>query len=329
VVKERLVKKMVEEIKKERVMEFLSEARKDGVEVYVMLERGEGESKEGVKDYERMGFAGYVEGKDLSNFVLGSKVEIEDIGEFRNERELEESLREAKGVVLIENSELKKVIEESRTGLSIGELIGVLTNIKKVISIFKNRGISKEEVEGVVRNIEIKDIPEVNEEIMRGIREMVRDKDMRIENLKKILKVSEKGSDVISVYISKVEKEVEGREDKEEIEEVLVKGIIERELVAEVLRRKNKGLGLKDKKHEIMLGKALMESVERGIEYDKGDNREVEEFVEGLKTEMEVEVKLNKELAELMVRGIEGEEEAVRKIIELIPEISEGKGRGK
>jgi hypothetical protein len=48
--------------------------------------------------------------------------------------------------------------------------------------------------------------------------------------------------------------------------------------------------------------------------------------VEGLKTEKEVEVKLNKELPELMVRGKEGkEEEAVRKIIELIPEISEGK----
>jgi hypothetical protein len=75
--------------------------------------------------------------------------------------------------------------------------------------------------------------------------------------LKEILKVSEEGSDVISVYISKIERQVEGREDKEEIKEVLVKGIIERVLVAEVLRRKNKGLGLMDKKHEIILGKAL------------------------------------------------------------------------
>ncbi|MDR1244187.1 MAG: hypothetical protein LBJ79_03285 [Endomicrobium sp.] len=75
--------------------------------------------------------------------------------------------------------------------------------------------------------------------------------------MKEILKVSEEGSDVISVYISKIERQVEGREDKEEIKEVLVKGIIERVLVAEVLRRKNKGLGLMDKKHEIILGKAL------------------------------------------------------------------------
>jgi hypothetical protein len=44
------------------------------------------------------------------------------------------------------------------------------------------RGIRKEEVEGVVRSIEIKDMPEVDEEISRGIEEMVRNKDMRIEN---------------------------------------------------------------------------------------------------------------------------------------------------
>jgi hypothetical protein len=106
---------------------------------------------------------------------------------------------------------------------------------------------------------------------------------------------------------------------------VLVRGIIERELVAEVLRRKNKGLGLKDKNQEIMLGKALMASVERGIEYDKGDKRQIEEFVEGLKTEMEGEVKLNKELPGLMEKGKEGNEEALMKIIELIPEISEGR----
>ncbi|MDR3124543.1 MAG: hypothetical protein LBU10_01515 [Endomicrobium sp.] len=106
---------------------------------------------------------------------------------------------------------------------------------------------------------------------------------------------------------------------------MLVRGIIERELVAEVLRRKNKGLGLKDKNQEIMLGKALMASVERGIEYDKGDKRQIEEFVEGLKTEMEGEVKLNKELPGLMEKGKEGNEEALMKIIELIPEISEGR----
>ena len=68
-----------------------------------------------------------------------------------------------------------------------------------------------------------------------------------------------------------------------------------------------------------------MESVERGIEYDKGDKRYVEEFAEGVNTEIEVEVKLNKELPELMERGMGGEEEALRKIIELIPEISEGR----
>ena len=68
-----------------------------------------------------------------------------------------------------------------------------------------------------------------------------------------------------------------------------------------------------------------MESVERGIEYDKGDKRYVEGFVEGINTEIEVEVKLNKELPELMEKGMEGEEEVLRKIIELIPEISEGR----
>ena len=63
-----------------------------------------------------------------------------------------------------------------------------------------------------------------------------------------------------------------------------------------------------------------------GIEYEKEEKGGIEEFVKGLKTEIEVEVKLNKELVELMERGIEGKEEgAVRKIIELIPEISEGR----
>jgi hypothetical protein len=197
----------------------------------------------------------------------------------------------------------------------------------KVIKVFRGRVISKEYVEGVVRNIEIKDIPEVEENGMKRIKDMVRNKDlMNIENVKEVLGIEEKGSNVISVYISKIDRELEGREDREEIKEVLVRAIVERVLVAEELRSKGKELGLRDKNHEIILGKALMASMERGIEYDNKKKRETEEFVKGLKTEIEVEVKLNKELAELVEMGIEGDkEEGVRKIIELIGEISEGK----
>jgi hypothetical protein len=197
----------------------------------------------------------------------------------------------------------------------------------KVIKVFRGRVISKEYVEGVVRNIEIKDIPEVEENGMKRIKDMVRNKDLKnIENVKEVLGIEEKRSNVVSVYISKIERQLEGREDREEIKEVLVREIVERVLVAEELRRKGKELGLRDKNHEIILGKALVASMERGIEYDNKKKRETEEFVKGLKTEIEVEVKLNKELPELIVMGIEGDkEEGVRKIIELIGEISEGK----
>jgi hypothetical protein len=320
VVKEGLVKKMMGEIEKSKVGEFLREARKDGVEVYVKVE-GEGE----VKEYERMGFAGYVEGRELVSFEMGSRVEIEEIGGFRNERELEEKLREAKGMVMIENSELKRVIEGSRTGLSIGDLIGILSSIKKVISIFSGRAISKEEVEGVVRNIGIEEMPEVSQEGLERIREMVRDKElMDIENLKKALSITGRGSDVVSVYIGKVERQVEGREDREEIMKVLVSSIIEKVLVVEELRREGKDLGLRDKSQEEVLGRALVKRMEKGIE-GEGKKGYVEEFVKGIKTQKEAEEKLNSELVGLKARMEEGEVEAVEKIIELIPEISEGR----
>jgi hypothetical protein len=324
VIKESLVRKMEEEIKEERLERFINEARKDGVEVYVMLEE-EG-SKEKVKRYQMLGLAGYVYEKELKNFALGSSIKMEEIGKFNNEKELEDSLKESKGIVLINNTELKRVIEETRTGLGISRIISMLSSMK-VIKIFKSRAISREYVEGVVRNIEIKDIPEVEENGMKRIKDMVRNKDLKnIENVKEVLGIEEKGSNVISVYIKKIERELEGREDKEEIMEVLVRAIVERVLVAEELRSKGKELGLRDKNHEIILGKALIARMERGIEYDNKEKREIEEFVKGLKTEIEVEVKLNKELPELVEMGIEGnEEEAVRKIIELIGEISEGK----
>jgi hypothetical protein len=59
-------------------------------------------------------------------------------------------------------------------------------------------------------------------------------------------------SNVISVYISKIERELEGREDREEIKEVLLRSIVEKVLVAEELRRKGKSY---DKRYIEMQGR--------------------------------------------------------------------------
>ncbi|MDR1474867.1 MAG: ABC transporter permease [Endomicrobium sp.] len=322
---ESLEESIISRVGEREFARFLKEGKKDGVEVFVMSKEEVNKGK--AKRYEYVGLAGYVYKNKLYNFALGGESEIETIEGFNSTQELEESLRAAKGVVLIKNEEIVNVIGRARTGLEIRQLVEMLSSLK-ILKIFARKEITEEFALNVGRNFEIEDMPEMDEESIARVSEMIKKGEMKVESLRLALKVSEEGSDVISVYITKLERELEGRREKEEIIRGLVRGVVERVLVADKLRKKGKEKGLRDRNEEIILGRALVASIKENTGFEEREREVLETFISGVKTVGEAEEKLREVLPELMEKAFDGKEaEAINTIIELIPAIEEERRR--
>jgi hypothetical protein len=316
---ESLSEDIIEQIGEAKFKQFLVEARKDGVEVFVMLK-----TKSNIKQYESLGFAGCIyenavtNKQNLYNFALGTQTEIETINDFNNSQELEENLRKVKGLVLINNLQLRKVINGERTGLSIMQIVEMLSSFK-ILKIFANKPITAEFVLKAAGNFEISEIPKLNEDNIVKLNEMIKSNNYDIAKLREALGISENGVDAVSVYIAKLQNQTEGNENSREIMNTLVKGIVERALVAHVLRVKRKEFGLKDKNQEIILGRAIVIGIQQNTNFDKNDGRILESFVAGL-TLTGAESKLNGVLSELIEQAFEQNNlQAINAIIELIP----------
>ncbi|MDR2252202.1 MAG: hypothetical protein LBD98_05245 [Endomicrobium sp.] len=306
--------------------QILVEARKDGVEVFVMSKTKL--AKSNIKQYESLGFAGCIDANEvdnkhnLYNFALGTVSEIETVNDFNNPQELEENLKKVKGLALINNLQLRKVINGERTGLSVTQIVEMLSSFK-ILKIFANKPITVEFAFNAGRNFEIANIPRIDEDNIVKLNEMIKNGTFELADLMEALSISENRVDAISVYITKLQNQTEGKENSRKIMNAFVKGIVERVLVAHVLRFERKEFGLKDKNQEIILGRAIVIGIQQGTNFDKNDGRILNSFVAGL-TVSEAESKLNEALPELMEQAFEqNDPNAINAIIELIPGLAE------
>jgi hypothetical protein len=220
---------------------------------------------------------------------------------------------------------LRKVINGERTGLSIMKIVEMLSSFK-ILKIFANKPITVEFAFNAGRNFEIANIPRIdedNEDNIVKLNEMIKSNNYDIAKLREALGISENGVDAVSVYIAKLQNQTEGKENSREIMNAFVKGIVERVLVAYILRSKDKALGLKDRNQEIILGRAIVIGIQQGTNFDKNDGRILESFGAGL-TVSGAESKLNEALPELMEQAFEqNDSNAINAIIELIPGLAE------
>jgi hypothetical protein len=321
-----LAESIIKQIGEAKFKQFLVEARKDGVEVFVMSKTKL--AKSNIKQYESLGFAGYIEVNEvdnkhnLYNFALGTASEIETVNDFNSPQELEENLKKVKGLALINNLQLRKVINGERTGLSITQIVEMLSSFK-ILKIFANKPITVEFAFNAGRNFEIANIPRIDEDNIVKLNEMIKSNNYDIAKLREALGISENGADAVSVYLAKLQNQTEGKGNSREIMNAFVKGIVERVLVAHVLRVERKEFGLKDKNQEIILGRAIVIGIQQGTNFDKNDGRILNSFVAGL-TVSEAESKLNEALPELMEQAFEqNDPKAINAIIELIPGLAE------
>jgi hypothetical protein len=206
--------------------------------------------------------------------------------------------------VLIKNEQIESVIGRARAGLVISQIVEMLSSLK-ILKIFARKEVTEELALKVGRNFEIEDMPEMNEESIVRLRRMINTDEMNVEALRLALNIPENGSDVICVYITKLEREVEGRREKEEIIRAFVRGVVERALVADILRKKGKENGLRDRNEEIILGRAVMASIKENTGFDERDRKVVERFTSEVKTVGQAEEKLGEALPELMERAFE------------------------
>lgn len=321
-----LVESIIKQIGEAKFKQFLVEARKDGVEVFVMSKTKL--AKSNIKQYESLGFAGCIDANEvdnkhnLYNFALGTASEIETVNDFNSPQELEENLKKVKGLALINNLQLRKVINGERTGLSITQIVEMLSSFK-ILKIFANKPITVEFAFNAGRNFEIANIPRIDEDNIVKLNEMIKNGIFELADLVEALGISEDGADAVSVYLAKLQNQTEGKENSREIMNAFVKGIVERVLVAHVLRVERKEFGLKDKNQEIILGRAIVIGIQQGTNFDKNDGRILNSFVAGL-TVSEAESKLNEALPELMEQAFEqNDPKAINAIIELIPGLAE------
>lgn len=321
-----LAESIIKQIGEAKFKQFLVEARKDGVEVFVMSDTKL--AKSNVKQYETLGFAGYIyentvtNKQNLYNFALGAASEIETVNDFNSPQELEENMKKVKGLALINNLQLRKVINGERTGLSITQIVEMLSSFK-ILKIFANKPITAEFAFSAGRNFEIANIPRIDEDNIAKLNEMIKSNNYDIAKLREALGISENGVDAVSVYLAKLQNQTEGKGNSREILDAFVKGVVERALVAYILRSKDKALGLKDRNQEIILGRAIIIGIQQGTNLDKNDSRILESFVAGV-TVSEAESKLNEVLPELMEQAFEqNDPNAINAIIELIPAVAE------
>ncbi|MCL2144533.1 MAG: metallophosphoesterase [Endomicrobia bacterium] len=301
---------------------FLAEARKDGVQVFVMSKEKKDQAK--VQKYRAAGLTGYsyLISKDrgvLNNFVLDSETEFK-MDEFNDLESLEENMRKSPGIYIIQNSMFKNAINSERSNIGINNIVKILSSVK-ILKVFHSKPITADFARSAARNFEITDIPNIKANNVEALQNLISAKDFSAAEFKNALGIRENAVDPVSVYLIKLESRTVNinEQDKREIIKAFMLGIIEKALAAENLRKAHKEYGLKDRNHEIILGRALFEKILHNIGNDNPDITP-----DSFRTVKEAEEKLNETLAALMPKAFENKDaKAINAIIELIPAIGQ------
>ena len=122
---------LVKKIGLDKFGEFLNAARKDGVQVFAQTDMREAAVASGLKkSLLSAGFAGHTyiidkesgEGAAVEIYASGAKLDAAIAQGFESAGELERNLKNSEGFIIIKNSNLKKIINEERSGMYIAQL---------------------------------------------------------------------------------------------------------------------------------------------------------------------------------------------------------------
>jgi hypothetical protein len=311
------MEKLTDAIGIEKVSEFLNSAAKDGVQVYVSFDDYY-YAKTFEKQLKKAGFAGYSYTKNnrvyIYNFDLKSETEMPAIN-FNDYGSLERALKESKGFGILKNSNLKRVITYERNGIFINKITEALS-VSRILQILSDIPLDAGAARRAAMNFNIEDMPELTEPARQILSEALADDNITTEEFSAF--TSFNPAHPISIYLSKLELQTGG----EKIINAFLAGITERILTADALAKAGKKQGLKDKKLEIVLGRALIKQIkEKTASY--GNDIAPESLGATVKG---VENGLYLKLDELTDDAfINGSPKAVNALAELIPAIAEGR----
>lgn len=314
------------------LMEFLLDARKSGVQVFVNAQGAQNQRKL-ENELDKLGFAGYVSvnaktGKtELFNYSLRSASEVNSISDFNNAADLENEIKRSSGSVMISNKALRNIINSERSGMIIHQIVEILSSAK-ILKLFTPADITPEFAMKAARNFDITEIPDLgkiasSQADIKTLVQKAAQGQLSAMELKTI--ISESGtaqSNAVIVYLAKLESQIKGKtaEEAAEILNAFAAGFVERMLAADKLRKMYKAYGLKDKNYEIILGQALFRQIlhataDKGV-YISPDNLG--------KTMKEAEERLAEELNGLLPKAFDNNDAvAINTLIELIPPIAQ------
>lgn len=314
------------------LMEFLLDARKTGVQVFVNVNGAQNQNKL-QNELEKLGFAGYVSlntktGKfELFNYFLRSASDVKTIDDFINAENLENEIKKSSGNVMISNKALRNIIHSERSGMIINQIVEILSSAK-ILKLFTPADITPEFAMKAARNFSISEVPElskiassetaVRELVQRAAEGKITTADLRTM----LLESGVPQSNTVLVYLTKLESQVKGKTSEEaaEIFKAFTAGFVEKMLAADKLRKSFKPYGLKDRNYETILGKAMFQQLLQQTE-SKGVSLSARNLGKTLK---EAEEKLAEELNALLPKAFEANDPvAINTLIELIPPIAE------
>ncbi|MCL2144098.1 MAG: hypothetical protein FWH43_01185 [Endomicrobia bacterium] len=259
---------LAEKIGIQKLSVFLNEARKAGVEIYLDTEKAEMPVK-----FKDAGFSGYVypkaSGFEMYNYALGTTSELSTLENFDPNLSLEENIKKAGAMVVLNNSELRKKLDERRSGLEILGIIEIISSIK-ILKIFPEK-ITPEFALRAARNFEVSDMPVMSsEKAIAAMKEFYENENKDDAFTALVSSLNLQQSHPVSVYILKLKSQM--TDDIETTSNAFVKGITEKILAANALRDANKLndklYGLQDRTLEIILGRVLVSQI---LENTKGE----------------------------------------------------------
>lgn len=307
-----LAGKIIEKTGTARFAAFLNAAAKDGVQVFLLSD-----SKKMPAAFKEAGFSGhlYIDAKtkkaQLYNYALATASQVSIIENISSPEALESEIKKAGENVLLNNSQLKNIINSQKSGIAIGRIIELLSSFK-ILKMFTPEKMTEDFALKAARNFEISDMPELSPEKIDAIIKLYSAGDFKgiIHSL------NFAASHPVSVYIMKLESQT----GDIKVYNAFVSGITEKILAAGSLRKVHKPYGLENHSYEIILGRAL---VLQALENSKGKGISVDHNTLG-STMKEAEEKLYETLQNLMPKAFEDKDpQALNAIAELIPEIAE------
>lgn len=316
---------LVKKIGLDKFGEFLNAARKDGVQVFAQTDMREAAVASGLKkSLLSAGFAGHTyivdkesgEGAAIEIYASGAKLDAAIAQGFESAGELERNLKNSEGFIIIKNSNLKKIINEERSGMYIAQLAESISGFK-ILKIFAQKPLTEEFVKNAARNFEMRDIPSLPDEKMLEFKKILKKNSGKI-GLDEFVSLTElKRHHPVFVYIMKLRSKTKG---DEKIINAFLEAVAEKMLAAEALGKAYKEQGLKDRELETVLARALLKSLINDTQ-NKGALIKAETLGRSMK---EAQDRLNGAIGSLMDDAFENNSpEALNSIIELIPALAE------